>query len=556
MDFKEKLQYSLNNKFLTLVVLGIIVVVNVLSLQLFLRFDWTENERYSVSDSTRSILNELDDTLSMTAYFSDDLPPQLVPVEQYVRDILGEYAAYGSGNVQVDFITVDDNDKQSEALAAGLVQAEMQVLENDSYQVRQAFFGMQMMYQGKSEAIPLIQESQLANFEYDLSSLILKLSQPKLSKVAFLQGHGEHGIIRSLAAPGQVNNNDYTILAEQLRKNYEVVEVNITQGDTLEGVDALIVAGAKRDLTKRDIFEIDQYLLSGGKALFLVDAIELIPGGVTVSPLDTNLKTLLSPLGLTVESNLLFDVLSEFANFQVAAGRTFIVQYPPFIRLVKDNLSSHPVVQKVGALVVRFVSSITLNEVEGLTYDAFLNTSPGAWLQAGPTFQTDPNNIPAANPADGGSQTLGVIVTGNLPRISPEESAPALEEWFENEEAQFELRPSTANDSRSNDEVIIESQEESTVVLISDSDFVADQALSSDPTPVVIVQNIIDYLALGEELINIRSKSLGAAPLDQLESTEKSILKFFGILFVPIILSFYGFFRLWMRKKEEKFLHL
>jgi ABC-2 type transport system permease protein len=556
MDFKEKFQYSLNNKFLTLVVLGILITVNVLSLQFFVRFDWTENDRYSISDSTKVILEELDDLMTITAYLSPDLPPQLVTAEQYLKDILSEYQAYGSGNVQLDIVSVDDNDRQAEALAAGMAHAEMRVLENDSYQVRKAFFGIQLMYQGKSEAIPLVQEAELGNLEYDLTSMALKMTQPKLNKVAFLLGHGEHGIQRSLAAPAPNEVNDYTALADSLRKNYEVATVDFSKGQSLEGVDVLVVAGPKRDLSARDVFEIDQYLLAGGKSLFMIDAIEIPLGGVAATPLDTNLKTLLSPLGLTVKSNLLLDALAEFANFQIEPGRSFILPYPLFIRLVNENFSNHPVIQKVAAMVVRFVSSIEVAEIATLNYDKFLNTSPAGWQQEGPTFQTDPNNLPPGTPELGGSQSLGVLVTGLMPRISDATSFPPLQKWEENAEGQYEFVISDADDNSGDREILTEATQETSLFLISDSDFVQDIAVQGDITPLVVVQNIVDFLSLGEELINIRSKSLGSAPLDVLENSEKSLMKFLGILFIPLLLSAYGFLRLWLRRKEEKLLNL
>lgn len=555
MDFKDRLQYSLNNKFLSLIVLGILLVVNVLSLQVFHRFDLTRGQQYSISESTKTILHNLDDLLTVTAYISPDLPPQIVPVEQYLTDILSEYQAYGSGNVQVDILKVDSDEREQEALAAGMTQAEMQVLENDSYQVRRAFFGLQMLYQGKTESIPLIQQSELANLEYDLTSLVLKMSQPELSTVAFLSGHGEHSIESNLVAPGQPDGNDYKTLVTALRKNYQVQTVDLTKGQTLENVDVLVIAGAKRDLTERDIFEIDQFLLKGGNAVFLTDAIELLPGGVTIVPLDTNLKTVLSPLGLTVESNLLLDTVAEFANFQVGPGQSFILPYPFFIRLLNENFANHPIVQKIASVVVRFVSSVTLQEQQGIEYIPLMSTSSTAWQQAGPSFQTDPNNVPQASADMGGSQIFAVYASGMMPRLTSDTTLPSLQQWQEGADGQFELVNVRDENRRSRDEIVEVAQTEANVAVFADSDFVADAYLS-DMSPVALVQNVIDYMTLGDALISIRSKTLGDAPLEQLEDTEKSLLKFFGMFFFPLVLAAYGFFRLWMRKKEERLLKL
>jgi len=256
MDFRNKLQYSLNNKALILIVLGILILVNILSTRIFVRFDWTRNDQYSISDATISILDRLSDIVTVKVFFSPDLPPQLAPAEQYVKDILGEYEAYGSGNFDYEFVDVERAESQQEAQRIGVQKVEMQVLENDRYQVRNGFFGLGIFFEGNTEAIPVLQQQDLGNLEYDLTSLIVKMTQPRLQVVGVLQGHNEHGISQSFGGPpsGGVEN-DYTVLAEALRKNYEVKTVDFSQGQTLDGVDVLMVAGPKRDLSERDVFE-------------------------------------------------------------------------------------------------------------------------------------------------------------------------------------------------------------------------------------------------------------------------------------------------------------
>ena len=103
MDFSDKTSYSINTKAMTLIVAGILVLVNILSLRYFVRFDLTESKQYSISDSTENILAGLEDIVTVKAYFTENLPPQFLPIDRYVRDILAEYEAYGSGNFSYEF---------------------------------------------------------------------------------------------------------------------------------------------------------------------------------------------------------------------------------------------------------------------------------------------------------------------------------------------------------------------------------------------------------------------------------------------------------------------
>ncbi|MDZ4216941.1 MAG: GldG family protein, partial [Candidatus Gracilibacteria bacterium] len=277
MDYRDKLKHSVNSKALALIVLGILVLLNILSLRYFFRFDWTQNKQYSISDSTVSILHDLDDLVTVKAYFSDDLPPQALPIRQYVQDLLSEYKAYGSGHFDYEFVDPSTNsDVAQEASGLGVQEIRMQVVENDSLQVKNGYMGIGLFFGGNTEGIPVLQAEELGNLEYDLTSRILKMSQPREMVVAFLSGHGEHEIGTGVPFVDQGKDVDYAIAGQQMRANYAVRTLDFSAGDTLEGVDVLVVAGPKRDLSDRDIFEIDQYLLQGGKAVFLIDGIDQI----------------------------------------------------------------------------------------------------------------------------------------------------------------------------------------------------------------------------------------------------------------------------------------
>lgn len=557
MDFRDKKTYSINNKALVFIVLGILVLVNILSLRYFVRFDWTRDDQYSISDSTKELLQGLEDIVTVKAYFTENLPPQLIPVRQYVRDILSEYEAYSGGNFDYEFVDpAEDLEAAQEARQVGVQQVRMQVRENDSFQVQNGYLGLGIFFEGKTEAIPVIQEQDAANLEYDLTSLIIKMTQPKLHVVGFLQGHGEHGIGPGVQLPGQRSTDDYTAVGQYLRKNYEVKTIDFSKQQTLEGVDVLVVAGPKRDLPERTVFEIDQFLLRGGKAIFLVDGIRQIDTGLNLEVLDVNAKTLLSPLGLTVESNVLLDALSELANFSEGPGRFYFLQFPPFIRVVADNFSSNPIITKIQSFVVRFVSGISVNQLPDLSYDQIVSTSPSSWYQDYP-FQLNPSSIPQPKPEQGGAKPIMVSVKGFFPRISTAESLPALQQWVEQADSQdFVLRNVTPDENRRGREILQEAQAESEVVLFSDSDFIADSAIQNDQTSLVLFLNTVDSLTLGDTLIGIRSKSVGSAAIRELDQSQKTAMKYLAIFLVPVLVSGYGFIRLWMRRKEERLLRL
>ena len=498
MDFSDKTSYSINTKAMTLIVAGILVLVNILSLRYFVRFDLTESKQYSISDSTENILAGLEDIVTVKAYFTENLPPQFLPIDRYVRDILAEYEAYGSGNFSYEFVDPERKiEAAQEAQRIGVQQVRMQVRENDSFSVKNGYLGLGIFFEGKTEAIPVIQESDLSNIEYDLTSLIVKLTQPREMVVGFLQGHDEHSM-NSSPYGAQQEGADYTGVSQVLSRNYDVKSINFARGDTLEGVDALIAAGAKRDLSDRDIFEIDQYLLKGGKAIFLIDSVSQVAGGIDVQPMENNVKNLFVPMGVTVDTNVLLDSLSELTNFQEGPGQFFFLQYPPFIRLVSDNFTSFPVVAKIQSFVVRFVSSLTFTEDENLNYDKFANTSPSSWSQEG-SFNLAPTAIQQPAQDQLSSRTVGVSITGMMPRISDKDLVPALQEWIKDDKSgEYALKNVEKDENKKNREIVKEAQAEANVIIFADSDFIADPYIRNDQTSLVVFQNMVDYLVFGD----------------------------------------------------------
>lgn len=544
----------MKQKFLIAVVLVALIALNVLSQYAFLRFDWTEQDKYTISDTSINLLSKLDDRVHVKAYFSKELPPQFLTVKHYLRDMLSEYQAYGGNSFSFEFIDPEGNDSlQQEMSKIGIQQVRMQVRENDSLQVKNGYLGMGVFYKDKSEGIPLLQQQDLANLEFTISSLILKLSLPRLPSVAFLKGHGEHDVGYEFEIPGiaPAPDQDYRIVGKFLRKNVQVRTVDFARGESLDGVDVLIVAGPKRNLTDRAIFEIDQFLLRGGKAIFLIDSVAREENTIFHRVMDLNIKTLLDPLGIRVPSKIVFDQVSEFGQFSEGPGQFFVLPYPPFIRLTAQNFSGNPIIQKIKSLVVRFVSPIEITEKPGIAVDRFLNTSPNSWVQA-PPFQLSPTAYPQPKPEEINSFPVAVQISGNLPRISTVSAVPPLQEWKEDVKKQWKLQSVSDDPRKKGKNVITQAEKPSTVIIVSDSDLISDSALRDDEVPLIVFLNMVDSLSLGDDLIGIRGKIFDAAPIAELSKSQKTVIKIIGTLLVPFLICIAGVIRLFLRRRDEQ----
>ena len=225
------------------------VLINLISMNWFFRFDLTDNKMYSLSNSSKSTIAKIDDPLSIDLYFSDDLPGQLQNNKRYVQDLLEEYAAY-SNNINFYFIPNDEN-FNSKAQNDGIQSQDIQVIENDEISFKTIFMGMKIRFDGKSEVIQLLGVN--TGLEYMLTKSIKKLTDKKETTIGIVQaGTRMHN-----------NENLNTILSERFNINNNVSLDAIDSNET----DLLIINGIEGDLKDEEISGFWNYINSGGKIL-------------------------------------------------------------------------------------------------------------------------------------------------------------------------------------------------------------------------------------------------------------------------------------------------
>ena len=159
------------------------ILINLISINWFVRFDLTDNKMYSLSNSSKNTIQKIDDPLTIDLYFSDDLPGQLQNNKRYIQDLLEEYAAYSS-NINFYFIP-DDENFNTKAQGDGIQSQDVQVIENDEISFKTIFMGMKIRYGGKSEAMQLLGVN--TGLEYMLTKAIKKLTDKKETTIGIVQ---------------------------------------------------------------------------------------------------------------------------------------------------------------------------------------------------------------------------------------------------------------------------------------------------------------------------------------------------------------------------------
>ena len=537
----KTLKYGGNTLAFILVVFGIVALINFLSSRRFIRADLTADKRYTISQSTKKVLKRLDDIVTIDAYFSRQ-PARIAQLRQSVRDMLEEYRAF-SKNLQINFIdpaTGDEAQKQ-QLRFIGIPEMQINVIEKDKAEIANVYMGIAILYADKKEVLPVVQTT--ANLEYDLTSAILKVTSKEIKTIGFLTGHDELDVFGQAFGP----------LRQELSKQYDVRKVPIEVDKAIDAdVATLVVAGPKKELTEREKYEIDQFIMRGGRALFLVDPVLIQYEGLNVSSLTTGLNDLLEHYGVKLNDNLVLDVSMDQLTYS-QGFMTVTTSYAYFIKVLKqyqyrtgetsDGLSKDSIItNQLESLTFPWAGSLELipNADAPVEAIALAKTSRGGWTAQSP-YNISPTNRQFQPPASvQQAHTVAISLSGVFKSFYAGKAIPPAES-SESDEV-VTAKPTEEERTTKTD------SETTQIVVVGNSQFLQ----QGRPDGQLFFLNTVDWLTLGEELINIRSHGVTNRPLKEVSESEKFFLKFISIAGVPILVVAFGLVRFFLRRRAKR----
>lgn len=486
-----------------IIIVAIVIVANLLSNQLYFRLDFTEDQRYTLSDATKDILGELDDVITVSAYFSEDLPPQLLSNRKDFEDILIEYERRSGGNVVYEFISPnEDQAKEQEVQQQGIGPVMINVRENDRVEQMRAYMGAVLQMGDQREIIPLIQPG--AAMEYELTTSIKKLAVTDKPKIAILSGHGE----TSLASIPQ--------LQQQLEVLYEAENYEIKATESIPTYYRAMAMLAPSDTIPQSHFEkLDEYLRSGGKLFVAYSNVQgdLQQGLLSVAP-DIGLASWLSSKGLRLGSDFVIDI--ECASISVQQRQGFFTinsqkEFPYFPRV--SNFEDHPVTKGLDEITFTFVTSVVpVSTDTAITSTPIAFTSTNSGVEKAPSY-VDIQRRWIENDFGMGVQSLGATLEGLNGGLGK-------------------------------------------MVVIGNGDFYINgegqQARQLPPDHVNLASNAIDWLADDTGLIELRTKGIASRPLETVTDGKKEALKYTNVFAPILLLLIYGFVRKFRNQRRRQ----
>lgn len=475
------------------VVVGICIVANILSGYVSARLDLTESKLFTLSPATDKILRELPDVVTIKLFASPDLPGELALTARDTKDLLGDYGRTARGKVQVQTLhpTSTADKAAQEAQSAGVQPVQFNVMAEDELQVKRGYLGIAVQYAGKKEAIPFVQRTD--DLEYQLTSLIRKLTVKERKTVGFLAGHGEKSLVRDLAA-----------LDRELQKQYETKEVKAEgkKALSLKGVDTLVVAGPTQKVGTADRRVLTQFIGGGGHVLFLIDAITVNPQFMMGIANQNSFADYVEQLGVRVNPDVVYDMRSNESVSFSGGLMQITTPYPLW-----------PRVEAVSAAVAGNIRSIVL------PWASSLETTAG--VRAVEVLKTTP---------DAGAQTEQF-------NIAPDQD-------FSTKGLKARLMAAAIEKAGAS--------KKGRVVVIADSDFLSEQFAKNAPENIAFALNTIDWLAQQESLAGIRSKRSQPHQLAFPSDGVREAVKYTNMVGVPVLIALFGVWHLLRRRRISR----
>ncbi len=549
-------------------VLAVIIAINYLGTRRFGRIDMTESKQYSISDATRSTLQNLDGIVNIKVFFSKNLPAHMHTIVSDVRDMLSEYQAYGGRNIRVTWKDPAESEEvRNTARTLGIDEVRIQSFEKDKAQIMAAYLGIAVLFEDRKEALPVVQNLQ--SLEYDLTQAIMKVIRTTAPKVGVLRTDDGSMPPPMQGMQPQASQTEqlFEPLYQKLGENYQVTTVDLSKQSSIETDIATLIIPGVAEFSDDQLYAIDQYFMAGGNLIVLADGVDVsFQMGIRAQEAQSPLFDMLEHYGVKVEHNLILDpscgqvtVPQEIGNFRMNVD----VPYPYFVRVGADGFNeANPAVSSVADAIFPWVSQLSLkvntteetieNPVQpDVTASVLISSTPQSWAARG-HFNLDPQQNwmqPAEDQLS--SYPLAAHLAGSFTSYFDSEGQPtqpvAMTADSDDPMSQINLQPQATREGQ------IASNTNGQLVVFGDAEFVSNQNATYNNLALMV--NLVDWLSLDNNLISIRSRvirdnTIESDLISEGTTMRPNLIRVLNILLMPAIVVLFGFV-IFIKRKEK-----
>ena len=538
-----------------------LVVINFISSKVFKRFDLTANSRYTLIESAMHIIEDLESPIVVDVFLEgEDFPSEFRRLQNETKQLLEEFSAVNN-NVVFNFVNPLENESTREQNIKQLTQRglkPMQLSVQESGKSSQAviFPWALASYNGKTVNIPLVKNkigasqqelvsNSVQHLEYAFADGFSKLVNPKRRKIAILKGNQQledkyiANFVKKLGEYYYIAPFTLDSVASNPQKTLKAVN----------GFDLIISAKPTEAFTEAEKLVLDQYTMNGGKSLWLVDAVAMekdslynATGTNYAVSRDLNLIDFFFKYGVRINPYMVSTLYSAPITLAMGEGSQSQFQHLkwPYSPLAGSS-SKHPIVNNLNLVKFDFANQIdTLKN--NINKTILLETAPLTKLEGTPREVSLELITKKQNPQsfNKGNQTLAVLLDGEFNSVYSNRVKP-----FNLSEVKNKSLPTK-------------------IIVIADGDVIKNDVIRNIPQELgfdrwtgqtygnkEFLLNAVNYLLDDNGLINIRSKEIAVAFLNQQKiAAEKTKWQLINILLPLILLAGFGFVFNHIRKKK------
>ncbi len=539
-----------------------IIVINLISNFFFKRFDLTQDKRYTLSETTLNIIESVDSPLYIEVYLEGNFPPEFKRLQNETKQLLEEFTAYNS-NIIFNFKNPIEKEetrveKMKEFYAKGMQPLSITVEDKGKQSQEVVFPWAQATYGDKFTKVALLKNlmgasteqkviSSVQHLEFGFAEAINKISKEKQKKIAVIKGNGE--LIEPLMA-------DFlrTVKESYYIGPFTLDSVAKQPTQTLEALkkyDLAVIAKPTEAFTEEEKQVLDQFIMNGGKTLWLVDAVSADmdslyneTGTILAAQRELNLTDMFFKYGIRINPLLVKD---EYATpIKLATGnqgsetqmQEYSWKFSPFVYPTSTN----PIVKNMEGIKFEFASPIEIlkNDIKKTVllssseYSKTVGTPSPISLDM-VTEETTPEEYEGK-----GLLPVAVLMEGKFKSMYQNRVLPFKDNSFQ----------ATGKDNK--------------MIVISDGDVIKNQLDKGVPLELgfdkwtnqlygnkEFLMNCVNYLLDDNGLINIRSKDVDLPLLNKEEVYKNYTMAQMVTVGLPIvILAIFGFLFTFLRKRK------
>jgi gliding-associated putative ABC transporter substrate-binding component GldG len=555
-----------------LLILGVLIFINIIGNYFYTYLDLTEEKRYTLTAPTKKLLHNLDEVVFVQVLLDGDLPAaDFKRLQKAVKELLKDFRSE-SKFIEYEFINPNRgsveqiNERRKKLAKDGIIPVNL-VLEGIEGSKEQLIYPYATFtYKGRYTIVnfleaerpgipkPVLVNNSVALLEYKFANAIQKMQVDQKPNIGFLQGHGELARLQML---------DFE---KNLRQFYDTYYFSL---DSLlqipaDEVNVLIVGKPRFTFPKQDQFKIDQYIMNGGKMLWLIDRLNVNIDSVDQNkryvplPYNLDLENLWFSYGIRINPSMVLDLECSAIPLKVgdAGGQPQFRAFPYFYHPVVAPKSDHPIVKSLDRVNLFFPSSIdtTIRTKTPIEKTVLLSSSAKSRVQLTPaTLDFEMLRVPPqVEKFNQPFQPMAVLYEGVFTSAFENRVTESMMQGLQQLNMPFKTQSKPTS-----------------MIVVADGDIIRNDVRLNDqnqPYPLELglnpfdkyiyanksfLLNAVEFLLDKNGIIESRGKEIKLRLLDQTRATaEQTKWQFINIVVPLLLLLVFGLGYTWLRKRR------